>query len=471
MSIPNEAYRVLCKGDGRDDSVYPIPFGFTQLTSIVVRTLPEGGDPVRKVYDTDYTINPTTTGEGEVFVDRFAEGGWVVWIGTSPTDTIEIFREESVTQSYDLSGSLDAVDTDDFEKTLDKMTMGFSQSMKREKSDPTTHGAKNRVVKDVGQPVRWNDALTGDELDVMSDDTTNLTVPVTTLEIADQFLKPSALHPSTPSVEWGKINEQPAKYGTDRNALISSGGGAYDWSGVNWIPPAPNNGAGWFMHTDGLGNLDWEVVYEVPLDQDGEVDDVMTKLPHDILGWRNIPRELDASDLTDTYDYSNRTVYVKETTGGNSTYEMGPRIWHGTKSITVTIPHYDDGTIFHTGSRSPAEAGIDCPTFSIEHGVVDDNGDAAIPDRVFLTIENPAVAIDYVWYYPFWIVRIDDFNEDSEGITSTHINGRAIYLNVNDNLKTASGGASDQFGSIPITKYNLALTDYQFKVHWIAFLD
>jgi len=464
MSVPSEKHRIKYQGDGTENAVYSIPFGFTSLASVFVLVeIDEGW--YKQTLDVDYTINARATGHtGDVLTDHYAEGGWVIWIGDSPTAVIEITREEDLTQDFDLSDTFQTMDTTNFEKTVDKITMALSKTLKREGGNPETYDAQDRVILDVGQPVRWNDAARHTEVDILKDDTTGLEIPDTAAQAAGRFLQPVTFHPATPTVGWGTANETPPKYGVDRNALVDEGGGAYDWSGVNWIPPAPNDGSGLYMHTDGLGELEWKIVYEVPLELDGDDDDVLSRMRPLPLEWRSVPRELPVSGLSDTYDYSTRLWY---TTGEQPSYEKGPKITYGSHFISVNIPEYVDGADFHTGGEGATDAKITCPTFSIAHNMTDDDDNDVPPDRVMIQVHNPRYtdALDDT-YTVHWIAQVDDYNTTSGGITDTHINGRAIYMNVNVGLKDETSASVN-----PVDRYNLPLSSYSVKINWIAFLD
>ena len=491
MTVKAETYIVRYQGDGRADSVYPIPFGFTSLSTVVVRTLESGVSetPVVRTIDVDYTINPTITGgTDEAIEDVFAEGGWVIWIGASPTGIVEIAREEEMKQSYPLDGSLDSISTENLEKSLDRMTMAMSASLKREQENPEAYSCNNRSIENLGHPVRFNDAVTKNRADVLKGTESRLAIPATVSQ--DFFLSAAGLYPSTPFVRWVNGAQLPIGIGIqERDVLVSSGLGGCDWEELNWIPEPPNDGLFNCLYSDGLGEMSWRAVYEVPLSTEGDTDDVLMKShSNENLIWQALKNEnfienRDEIDRTDRFASYVHWNDRHDVLGGlpEQRYEEGGKITYGTESFTVTVPEYTQAP-YHSGNGTMGALDrFDPVEFEFEHGIPDfdysyynPNTDTEVtgtktgPSRVFYCIENPvytdASGVDSC---PFWVMRLNDLGEDDDGgnsgpgLDSTYIRGKIQYLNVNDTLKS---GAEEN----AITNCNLPLTDYTFYLHWIA---
>ena len=473
MSVPSEQFSIKFQGDGKTGAVFPITFGFTALASVVVRTLPTTGDPVTKVLNVDYTITPTFTGgTGVPITDGHAEGGWVNWIGASPTDVIEIVREEAMKQTADLSQEMNNINSKTFEKSMDKISMALSGVLKRDGNTPDTYDAGNRVISNVGDPIIYDDLITRGHVGDLSDATKNLLIPDPSSVAADKYISPSTLLPSTPYITWESINQLPTIIGRPVNAMISDGtSGAHGWESMNWIPEALHAEGVNIIHSDGNSNITWKRVYEVPLDRDGDTDDVATKKLQEYLDWRNIPRELPQSTLTDTTDNSTKFQFLQYNIYGQEFSEpLGPRITYGTIPFDVTIPSYTVKPTYHCGGGSGSEPSFNPVQFSVPHGMVDDDGDDEAPAIVFLTVENPKYGSGAALSVPFFVARLNDINSDETnfdpGITSFHFNGQCQYLNVNDNLDKHNDPDPIING---VTNWNLPLTSYKFQVNWIAF--
>lgn len=479
MAVPSDTFLTRFKSDGKTGAVFPITFGFTALSAVVVRAIPDESSPggmssETKVLDVDYTINPIfSSGTGIPIDDGHAESGWVIWIGASPVGVVEIYRKEETKQQQDLSQDISEINTELLERSLDRATMSLTSYIKRNKDSAETYDGDGRVIGELGNPKRADDMATREVVDAMANSTESLIVPSYSSEPSGKFVAPSTLLPSVPEIEWQTINELPTNAGTVRNALVSDGtSGAYGWESSNWIPEAPNDGLFNCLYNDGDGNMLWRQVYEVPLDVDGETDDVCTKVTDHTLGWREIPNELPTLPLHDTKDYSTQLqFYHYNTTTETASTLKGPKITTGTETFTVTVPEYTSAP-YHSGSATVGDPQHSPIQFTIEHNMTDENGSDVQPAYIFMTITNPLYPSATETASPFWIVRINDSDAGgndvnySPGITSTEFSGQIQYLNVNDDLLLA-GNSSCYFGS-GITNYNLPLTDYTLSLNWMA---
>lgn len=433
MTVPNSTYDIRYRGSGKTDEVFFIPFNFQTTAVVKVETIASDGTATQKTVTVDFDITPENsngdTGDGGLPADY----GWIKWKGTSPTDIVHIYREETPTQPNDWTSSLD---TTEFESSLDKIMNSASRTINRRTAIPEKFNGKGRRINNAGDPVRHDDAMTSNILSDM-DITPSLTIP-TPPAFNDYLLAPRAYIPSTPDVNWEVRYPQPTLPIITRKILRSTGGGGnFDWSLQNWIPPAPNDGLGHFLHVDEDGDFSWQRVYEVPIDLAGSDDDVVQLDRGEIINWRTL-REAPVITNAAAVD---RFVML----ANNGTIKWSPRFSHGSVTVKTTS----------AAGTKPLDHASRQYTFSVSHGLVDDAGSDLEPTRVLLMLETE----DLVASTPIFHWRLNSMDESplNIGVDSTSLRGTFGLVNVNDDL------------NVDATKPGaLAFTDIDVTIHFLV---
>lgn len=467
MTVPTSRYEIKYKGGSTAAATFFIPFGFTALTTVHVDVIDSAGARTAQTKDVHYTITATNSdGSSTPITQSPAEGGWIRWIGTSPSDIVHIYREESAEFTAHFPEGIS--DTEVVEQAMDNITRSMSRTIIRSESSPEKFNAQDRPIKDVGTPKRGDDAITRQALTNM-DISPSLSIPLVSGSQAHKFLSPSAYVPASAGASaYTTMGEVPATPSDTRKVLKSndSGFGSWAWTEVNWIPTAPNDNNGYFLSTSSSGVMDWSRLYEVPMTAAGSTNDIIQVKPGDNLGWRTLPAE---------------TPYATATAGKVDRFAMnvsgspawGPRISTGSVSVSPTCPAIT-ANMFGKGWHG-GNGGGSVVTFSVAHGMKNDLGADVAPDRVHLMIEtakhqerSASGGVDSI---PFWVVKLFPSDHASTpGITSTTLNGVAMYLNVND-------GISDETSEPNyITVFNLLINSggaaaHTFKVNFMAFKD
>ena len=465
MTIPNSQYKVSYEGGGATGTIYNIPFPWDAAASLKVRTISSAGVVAAKTEGSsnDYSLTGVlTNGTQTVYTHAAAEFGWIKWnaAATESTDTIEIYREEptTVTTDYVDTGAFGTVTQ--FERDADRIAMALSRTCNRSETDPLVYDAKSRYIKDLGNPLRGDDALNDTILNTMSAVTPALEIPGSAS--ANKFITPTgyASGSGSGSVAWSTPNHMPSVSGVNvRYPLVSTSSSEYEWQAFNWIPPAPDDGFGYFLAVNQAGTMSWAKVYEVPMSTAGSNNDVVELTSARVIGWKTLTESPYAS--TKNQKTGRFVIY-------NSGVAWGPRFTYGTHSISDVTGVTENADTYAQGIHG--DTGVQ--TFQFNHGMKNDSNADVAPDRVFLTIGTEKLDAtggsggdDAI---PVYVAMLDHASASPAGITSTQVNGKVQYLNVNDEL---SESYANPTGS---GKRNLVIPDdesHDIQIHWLAMKD
>lgn len=467
MTVPNKTYSVKYQGDGSANSIYFIPFGFTDDAVVYVETIDSSGVATRAYSGIDYDLTASTSdGSSIPLADAPAEAGWIKWIGTSPTDIVHIFREETAVFSTNLNPTLSSLKL--VEEGVDNIVRAMSRTCKRSDKNPEKFDALGREITGLGVPKRGDDATSKGTLDNM-DITPSIGYPSSVVKDNGKFLTPRTYVPATTGgVSWATVGQTPTPTSEASDALkcVGTGPNQWEWTTINWIPEPPNDGLGAFLAVDQAGNQTWDRVYRVPVAVSGSVDDVIRVLPGEILSWRTIPEETPYATTATAKDKR----FAMRKTGNNLAW--GPRITYGSVSVTVDAPNLASsfgGDGFHGGLGSEPMV-----TFSVAHGMKGDIGLDTAPDRVFIMVETEKYdsadsgGPDCI---PFWRARLYSEEDTVPGITSTTLSGVAMYLNTNDDMTTVGVNSNAPYFSLPLGSYSATTDTYTLKINFLAFKD
>ena len=433
MTVPNTQFEIKYKGSGVASEQFFIPFSFRDSTALYVYTIDSAGVSTLKVLDTDYTLDLSDTSETG---SGLADFGWITWIGTSPTDTVWIFRREVPKQENAFTGTIDA---DKVEQTADRIAQSLTTSLGRDDSDPSAFGAGEKTLGDAGQPVRGSDAVTKKNLDLTAADS-GLDIPSTTT--TGRLLTPTTLLPSTPVASWIEKYDLPVLPSDNTDVLESQGAGDTGaWTTAsNFI--LPHDGTGEDMHLTEItkGVMDWNQIYEIP--SGGSIDDVVEYDEFGKLVWKT-PVETPESTASHTAQRFVTTEYDRKSPPLLLGVGYGVRFKYGTEDVTVTSTnaigkHIDN--IFD---------------FTISHGLQDDTGTAIKPQQVWLQVECPTTAGGEYPVYTAYLNNTDVVHGgDPLGLTTTAISGKIVMWN------------ADEFGASPAAlTWTGGLTA---KIHWMV---
>lgn len=413
MTVPNALDEIKYKGSGIDKEQFYFPFTVRDTSVLYVYTIDSAGVETAKVLDTDYSVVLSETGEQG---DGEGDFGLVTWIGTSPTDTVWIFRREEPKQSNTFTGT---IDSDKVEQSANRIAESLTMSLNRDDEDPSTFGAGDKKLINSGQPVRGSDGVTKKNLDLTSADA-GLDVPATAT--TGFLLTPNDMLPSTPSVEWSEKFDYPALPAEPTDLLESTGtGDSFQWSTHRWVPLPDGLGTDEFLTEITKDKMDWRQVWEVPdpgslLGQApstlAEIDSVVGVDIQDNIIWQPV---IETTELTDAQ--ADDRFIIQDSTGVNH----GRRYVYGTESLTKTSTTSTDK---HTDTVS---------TFSIAHGLVDDTGASAKPDMVWLQVECPTVNTDDYPVFTAYLNNLDEQHDgDPLGISATRLEGKIVMWNANE---------------------------------------
>ena len=476
MTVPNSEYKVKYQGSGITNEVFYIPFGFGSLSDIKVQTVDSNGHPTNKTGGgTHYTATGATSdGTSTVISGVPADYGWITWNGTSPTDIVYIFREGEITVDLNLHPGNKNFE----EKGLDRMTEAMSRYCKRSETDPQNFDGQGRAFVDLGQPRYAGDAARTTELTDYAAVTSFMDVPSYSSGNEDNLLTVRRGIPtnSVGEVQWTPNTEVPSLTGDNRKILTKESGGP-EWQVQNWIPTAPDDGLGYFLSVDQAGTMSWAKVYETPSIASTAQHDVVSLSPIEQIDWRT----LDEAPYSSAYAAKQKRFIIKNSESGTVTW--GPRYTTGSLTVNPVANEMASGSSpnggwhgipYHTGTNNE---------WTVAHGMKADDGSTDVaPDRVFLMVETQKykekIHSDNFDIIPFFVVRLnpqDGANADV-GITSTHLNGRHMFLNVND------GGLQSGVAN-PIARSSVGLGDggarngadtnnvYTMKIHFLAVKD
>ena len=460
MTVANSQNTVSYSGNGSANQVFHIPFPFDAESSIKVEL-----NGVVKTQTTDtvvgqYTLTGVLTNStNTVYTNEAADFGWIIYGSTlSTTDVIKITRTQTAVVSTDYSDTGTFGTDTKFERDADNIIMSMANTLNRSETDPLVFDAKMRYVSSLANPVRGDDAINTDTVKVMRDFSGTDTVPDGTG--LNQFLTTTFSGTDGSPVFYAPVQVPTTSGVNTRYALKSTGSAAWSWQSVNWIPPAPNDGNGYFLKIDQAGTMSWAKIYEIPMSATGADNDILSLDEAHLTYWRT----LNEGDWTKTAAQSSKRFLVKKPLG----LAYGPRITYGTHTTSALNLAANNGW---TSSVSGGFHGTARETFQFNHNMVDDSGSSVAPDRIFLTVETEKIDPDNTggdMAIPVWVAMLNHDDESPAGITSTQINGRLQYLNVNDNLTEES--SLEHY----ITRKSLEIhedQDYKIKVHWMAMKD
>tara|TARA_R100000458_G_scaffold16768_1_gene14428 strand:- start:2262 stop:3776 length:1515 start_codon:yes stop_codon:yes gene_type:complete len=490
MTVPSEQYSVVYQGSGTSAEGFPIPFSFRHSDILKVETIASDGTATARTLNSHYKLyqRNTTQGSDPVADGVRTEHGWVEWIGTSPTDVVHIYREETPLQTYDyIDGA--ATPTSEFEKSKDRIVDSMTNQLARDNNDPSAFGAMGRKITSLANPVRNDDILTKDVLDDMQT-TASLTIPASGgASDNGKLLTPSTLAPSVPVASWNSRLGQPlgGNSGHVLSPVSDYANSPYvEWTSPRWITAPPNDGKR-YVYSYGTGtsiegegttkSALWREFREVrSMAQTGTTGQENHVLRLENTTWSSSVENfswgaVDESPSGTAAALAGRMVATKDGTIVNS-----PRFKLMSKTLDLDAGEIYGSTFGNgdgTMNRSGTIGDVEHPgwVFNITNTLVNDSGSEVMPKLLFLQVKCEGKTVTDGIHYPVMHPRcnaIDGTSTFSEFLYdsgSDDIDGSLELMNMNQHLigNTSTGSStyfhwgSGRTGSLEFTVYALGI--------------
>jgi len=422
MVQQSENYIIKYAGSGKAAESFPVPFPFRHSANIHVETISLSGTISRKVEDTHYTlVKKRSTGQTDVAFR--GEYGWVTWIGVSPTDTIHIYREETLVQGYSYS---DAVNVPEgaFEDSLDRLVDPMSSQIARSNADPSMYSANGRKLPGVSAAEYGDDALDYTSLVDTAADDSALTIPLWGGVTNVRWLTPTDYLP-TPSVGWLTKLELLSTDGVDSLSVLSptatySVAPFIEWTLPRWVISPPGDiyryvysyGTGDAIEGEGTTkSARWREFREMPtlLTEVTDVNKVIRLKSFDYVPSPAISSEINTAScpyeaVSEPLEENEVTRDLRMIASEGGSLVGSPRM----KRVRHTLPvRFDeDGG----GPRTVTHGGVE---WIVNHG----NGDGTIDGT-----DVPGGASVAMLSHPFYPFLISNtLKDDSDGLTMPHM--------------------------------------------------
>ena len=452
MTKTNEDYEVKYIGSSISGETFPIPFSFRHTETIKVARISSAGVSTVQTEGAlnNYTVEQRVSGGDAVSSnDRRTDYGWIVWVGTSPTDIIHIYRAETLKQEYNYTDTV-VIPTDEFQKSTDRLTDSIVTQAGRSNTDPSVFSMLDKEVTDMGSPKWHNDLVTKAELSKMTASTATLSIPNASGSVA-LWLCPSAYLPSTPVIAWTAKLEIPSLSGVASTAVLtpvsSYGSTPYiEWTEPRWVFPPPSSllnycysyGTGTTVEGEGTTKSAlWREFREMPALLT-TTDDVGK-----VIRLNNTTYEPESASSSTPYAYETPNEPPVGTDAARDLKMLGSR--DGTMMYTprmklvstdATVRHDEDTTINsigfasafgdsnHNGNReSTGLPNTMCqhPFFPlvVANALLDDSGNKVMPHLVFMQVYSGALGTTttYPVFRPYCWPREDSNLKGSDDST------------------------------------------------------
>tara|TARA_R100001082_G_C4364878_1_gene161371 strand:+ start:1714 stop:3303 length:1590 start_codon:yes stop_codon:yes gene_type:complete len=447
MTQSSEEYEVKYTGSAISGETFPIPFSFRHTETIKVARISAAGVSTLQTEggSNNYTVVQKVSGGDAVSSNnRRTDYGWIVWVGTSPTDTIHIYREETLKQEYDYTNAA-VIPTAEFQKSTDRLMDSLVMQAGRSDTDPSAYSMKNKEITDMGSPKWHNDLATKAELSKLSDSTATLSIPDASGSNT-LWICPSAYLPSTPTVAWTAKLEVPSTSGVASTAVLSPvssyGSAPYvEWTEPRWVRAVPADvlrycysyGTGTTVEGEGTSKSAlWREFREMPTlptttDDVGKViklnsttyepEGVTADPPYAYETPNEPPSATDAArDLKMLGSRDGSMVYTPrmKLISTDATY---------VNNANTTVNSVAFGTRF--GDADGTRTSTELPSTMCQHpffpllvanALVDDSGDKVMPHLVFLQVYSAASSSNiYPVFRPYLWPRTDSAAKGTDG--------------------------------------------------------
>lgn len=490
MTVATEQNSVKYKGGGKSAEGFPIPFSFRHADILKVRTIDTADVATSKTSGVDYTlVQRHTRDESAVVGTVRAEYGWITWIGTSPTDIIHIYKEETLLQAQDYGGS-SVIDSGAFEISKDRVIDSTLTQISRNAFDPSTFSAEGNKMSSSRTPIHPDELLNKGVLDDMQT-TASLTIP--TSGTSGQLLDPRTFAPSTPSVAWGDKLAVPG--GSSTNSVLSpvadyANPPYVEWTAPRWVTYPEINGLR-YVYSYGTGDevegtnetksVRWREFREM-LDLptiDGTPPSVAAK--DDVVRLKNTTWVPPNGPVSGTPSYAYESVAENSPPGDRSENQINKRVLATNGGEIVYSPRFEqtnitvnvrfDGGDYVFGEGDGTQQNpsnlylLEHPVqgFSITNALRDDSNNLYMPQMVFLQVFTTAEDLGGGHTaYPVFSPTLDsidntehppghdDWEEwlvDDDAPNNTTINGSLVMMNRNQFSNADTSGSGNAVGS------------------------